>query len=145
MTSPPNPKSIRLGTALAAGDIDGDGIDDVLAGAPYLGSNGNQPGGAYVYRGALSGLQGNPWVSLSSPVADAYGRFGDSLTIPGDVDGDGRADVVVAGSEIDGITTNAGAVFVYLSGATGLSTSPVVRLDRPATMTVTGFGGSLLP
>ncbi len=145
VTSPTSPQSMRLGMSLAAGDVDGDGLDDLLAGAPNLGSSGTQPGGAFLYRGATTGLQGTPATSLTSPVADAYGHFGNSVSIPGDVDGDGRADAVIAGYDIDGSTARAGAVFVYLGTASGLAASPIARMDMPAKMKGTGYGSELLP
>lgn len=47
----------RLGSALAIGDVTGDGIDDLVAGAPYNRACGPaQSGAVYVWEGTASGL-----------------------------------------------------------------------------------------
>jgi hypothetical protein len=78
----------QLGASLAAGDLDGDGADDLVVGAP--GANGAK-GAIYVYYGGAG-------FSPSSPVAQANGqnagdRLGSALALA-DVDGDGRPDVL---------------------------------------------------
>lgn len=68
--SSPVPTPNSFGSAVAAaGDVDGDGFDDVIVGALY----GNR---AYVYRGQKGGIVLSPSVTLSGPNG---GRFGVSV------------------------------------------------------------------
>jgi hypothetical protein len=87
--------------SLAAGDVDGDGDDDLAIGIPNenIGSIDNA-GSVIVLRGAVGGLTvagAQDWHQDSLDVADAAeldDRFGSSLAM-GDFDGDGRADLAV--------------------------------------------------
>jgi hypothetical protein len=96
-----------------AGDMDGDGLSDIIVGAPQL------PYGAgkvYVFRGNTDLSQ-----VLADPVARLHGRAdgdnaGYSVAGPGDTDGDGLADVLV-GAPYDATRgTWAGAAFLVLGG-----------------------------
>ena len=85
-----------LGTSVSgAGDVNGDGVPDVVVGAPFADSNGVDAGRVRVHSGSngavlftFDGGSANAWLGLS--VAGA-----------GDVNGDGRADVI-AGAPNDG-------------------------------------------
>jgi hypothetical protein len=110
-----------FGGALAAGDLDGDGDDDLAAGAPQE----NQARGVlHVLEGSGSGLTAagsQLWQQGSggiAGVAEAGDGFGGALTT-GDLDGDGNADLAVAAATEDvGGIADAGAVNV-LYGTTG--------------------------
>ncbi len=105
----------RFGLHLAAaGDMNADGIEDMIIGAPRADPGGRTCAGTvYVYSGAthqvlrqFDGL--TPW--------DALGRcvFG-----AGDVDGDGAGDLIVGATGADpGGNPEAGSAYVF-SGATG--------------------------
>lgn len=103
-----------------AGDVNGDGYDDVLVGAhAYMGHQGK----VYLYFGSSSGLSIQPnWTSLGENQSDEYGR---SLYSAGDVNNDGYDDVVVGASGYTETLALQGKVYLYLGSASGLSQIPV--------------------
>ncbi len=96
----------RLGLGIeAAGDVDGDGIPDVIAGAPGGGR-------AYVFSGE------NGMVLHTFEAEDPGDLFGRKVSDLGDVNGDGYADVIVGAPGHDGRGQDAGRAYVY-SGRDG--------------------------
>jgi hypothetical protein len=93
-----------------AGDVDGDGHADVLIGAP--GKNGNT-GQAYLLRGG-PGADNVPDIVFSGDASDDY--FGLSVSVAGDVNGDGYADVIIGAPTNDSGGTDAGAVYIFYGG-----------------------------
>ena len=77
-----------------AGDVDGDGQDDLLIGAFQEDSGGTTNGAAYLVLGPVSGE-----MDLSAANAKLSGRSGDvgwSVSDAGDVDADGGGDLLVS-------------------------------------------------
>ncbi len=121
--------SDELSRCAGAGDVNGDGYDDVIVGAYQ--ANGYLEGRAYVHLGGPSGLDEEAAVTLDAP--SGADTFGVTVASAGDVNGDGYLDVIV------GATTSATA-YVYHGGASGPSTTPSTTLSRA---TGVGFAGSL--
>jgi hypothetical protein len=98
----------RLGDAVAAlGDVNGDGVGDVLGGARLSLVAGNNSGRAFV----LSGVDGSKLHEFQGESFQV--QMGTSVTSAGDVDGDGRDDFAIGswGSMDNG--PSAGAVTLY--------------------------------
>ena len=107
-----------------AGDVDGDGYDDVIVSAQQFDTANQDAGKAYVYLGGATGLGFTPaWESSGDDVANA--RFGNSVSTAGDVNGDGYSDVIIGAHWHDTASnTAAGKAYVYHGGSSGLSTTP---------------------
>jgi len=98
-----------------AGDVNGDGYSDVVVGAyGYSTSTGK----AYLFLGGTAGLSTTSSWSAAGEAATNY--FGRSVATAGDVNGDGYSDVLVGA---DGYSSSAGKAYLYLGGASGLSTT----------------------
>jgi hypothetical protein len=111
-----------FGYALSrAGDVDGDGLEDVLFGAPYHrdAEHGDYPGAAYLVLGPEPGrfvIQDVAW-RLEGVESETAGR----VAAAGDVDGDGFGDIMVGapGLHSEDWTREPGAVYVVLGPLLG--------------------------
>ena len=104
-----------LGSSAAVADLDDDGYPDLALGARYgEGPSGNYTGAAYVYFGPLTTRQteedADLVVSTSVVPTAYYPQIGSSLG-GGDIDGDGKDDLVVGGDYAG--PTGAGAIFTF--------------------------------
>jgi FG-GAP repeat/FG-GAP-like repeat len=103
-----------LGISVAgAGDVDGDGIPDIIAGAPVEDSNGTDSGSVYVFSGA------NGTIAAHRFGDSADDEMGSSVCALGDLDGDGRAEYAGGAPRDDNTGTDSGSIRVW-SSATGL-------------------------
>jgi hypothetical protein len=112
-----------VGIAVAdAGDVDGDGLGDVLIGAEGVNAGGDLSGASYLFR-ASDLFTGEPIAMSDAAWAfdgnTAYDYAGHSLSGAGDVDGDGLDDVLLTAHNDDTVAYNAGAVSIFLSGELG--------------------------
>jgi FG-GAP repeat protein len=138
------------GDSAAIGDIDHDGIGDIVIGHPE--DSRGQPGGRItVVYGSASGLpgtgratrvfyQGTPGVPGAPEGGD---RFGFAVAL-GDINGDGSKDLAIGiPNEAIGTTTHAGAVTVLYGSRSGLTTAHAQTLIRYDSANIfTSFGTS---
>ncbi|MCB9490416.1 MAG: FG-GAP repeat protein, partial [Deltaproteobacteria bacterium] len=106
-----------------AGDVNGDGYDDVIVGEGGTVGDGSKGGAAKVYLGSASGLTAGDadWTVIGDHAGDF---FGISLSGAGDVNGDGYDDVMIGASAYSKGQGNEGAAFVYFGSKAGLSSIP---------------------
>jgi hypothetical protein len=138
----------QLGRSFAVADVNGDGIADLIAGAPYAGRQPNTPPGGprttvgevYVVYGSHD-LHGHAKVALNDEGlrlsgVNQYDQFGVSVAAA-DVNGDGIADIIVGASGYSGPAgdrTDAGGAFVFYGG----KNLPKQATLRDAAVTITG-------
>lgn len=127
-----------------AGDVNGDGFDDVIVGAPFYDNGSSEEGAAFVYQSDAKGVDLAKMSMITR--AQAMAHFGHSVAAVGDVNGDGYDDVIIGAPDYDlqGFT-NSGAGFVYYGSNTGISVAPtpyvfVAKNDMHAGVSVSGAG-----
>lgn len=130
----------------SAGDLNGDGFDDLAVGWPGF----RQPGSATasgevrVYYGSSRGLESEPRWRRVGPASGAW--FGASVALVGDVNGDGWKDLLVGGYGLPSTPTPVmgGSAHLFLGGPSGLSTNAAWTLRNLATEGNTGKNVSAL-
>ena len=104
----------KAGTAVGGGsDLNSDGYDDMIVGAPYATSNGKYTGAAYIVLGPVDDNS----FSLADGDAklvgeDAGDLAGYAVALVGDTDNDGYEDIVVGAPGSDKGSSQAGAFFI---------------------------------
>ncbi|MCB9682500.1 MAG: FG-GAP repeat protein [Alphaproteobacteria bacterium] len=116
-----------LGHAVAlAGDVDEDGYDDALLGAPGFSGSAASQGRVYLFRGGPGGLATVPsqvWTGVA-----AGDGLGSTLAFLGDVDGDGHVDAAFGAPGTTSTLTHQGAVWIVHGTGTGLAPAAQVAL-----------------
>ena len=114
----------------AAGDINGDGFDDIVIGALGADPGGTNSGSSYVVFGKASGfsaklnlstLNGSNGFRIDGVAANDYSGY--SVSSAGDVNGDGFDDLIIGASNADPNGSGSGSSYVVFGKASGFSAS----------------------
>ncbi len=118
----------QMGHSLAAvGDLDGDGITEIAAGAPSDDAADDNSGAVYILF-----LNSDGTAKSTQKIAHEYGggptlywwtHFGTGLAPLGDFDGDGINDLVVGADGDQGSDTHRGSVYIILLNSDGTAKS----------------------
>src|SRR5687767_3088084 len=109
-----------------AGDVNGDGYDDIIIGGTNYGVGAPAQGAAWIWHGSPSGVSPNPQTTLVGRVQS--GGFGYSVSHAGDVDADGYADVIIGAPSESGPLSLCGAVSFYRGSPGGILAVPDTTL-----------------
>ncbi len=117
----------------SAGDVNNDGVQDIIVGAPRFPLNGADTGRAYIFYGPVAG-------SMIATEADViiFGEqindgFGGSVASAGDVNGDGVADVIVGADQLFNEGTGKAYVFYGpLSGSIQAANANAILIGQVA-------------
>jgi Ca2+-binding RTX toxin-like protein len=112
----------------SAGDVNGDGVDDVIIGAKYADPHGASSGAAYIVYGrqgggfdaslSLSALDGTNGFKISGALTGD--NVGGAVSAAGDVNGDGIGDFIVGAEGADPNGAASGSVYVVFGRGGGV-------------------------
>jgi Ca2+-binding RTX toxin-like protein len=143
-----NPRDFSGSSLSNAGDINGDGIDDIIIGAESARPNGSESGQSYVIFGGstvgasgsinLSSLDGTNGLVLNGI---PNSNFGFSVSAAGDINNDGIDDIIVGATERN-LSREAGQSYVIYG-----NTPPTVDLNgsNPGINFTTAFTNTPVP
>ena len=136
----------------SAGDVNGDGIDDLIIGANNADpNNDSNAGSSYVVFGnatgftanvELSGLNGNNGFVIEG--VDSGDRSGFSVSSAGDVNGDGIDDLIIGANNADpNNNSNAGESYIVFGNNTGFENQlELSTLDGNNGFVIQGIGSN---
>jgi len=147
-------RGASFGAAIASGDVNGDGIGDILVGAPDTAVGGIASAGAvFIYFGGKTiSHQPNGTIRNPEPSSDSD-LFGTTILVA-DVTGDQKPDVIASApwATVNG-QMGGGRVFIFpgsvisTSSATGVqdatNATALLQLNEPVTQTGSTFGWAL--
>jgi hypothetical protein len=123
--------SYHFGCAIAFCDVNGDGYDDLVAGAYGYSSD---RGRIYVFEGGSSGIASTSSVTITGTTTDDY--LGEKLDCAGDVDADGYDDVIVG---LYRPSSDTGQIRLYNGSASGLESDASITFGGPTTSAGLGY------
>lgn len=137
--------SIKLGSAVAGADVNGDGFADLIAGAPQGGTK--LAGSVYIIFGSgalpaalTTGGLGDMGVAIAG--AFSYGYLGTAIAAIGDMNADGVEDIALgAPNAPNGVLASAGAVYVLNGRAAWPQSSGIATLASRTILGARAYAG----
>jgi uncharacterized protein (TIGR03437 family) len=138
-----------LGTSLATGDLNGDGVTDLVIGAPTANTGiqeaGQDTGAVYIFFGKTT-LGGTLDLAQQKPDVTLFGErsfdaFGASVAL-GDISGDGQPDLIIGAPLADSTSLReCGKVYAVFGPfpPEGLEADQSAVINRLASLTITGL------
>lgn len=141
----------KLGFSVAsAGDVNGDGYSDIIAGARhYYTSSTGTSGAVYVFNGSATKLSNTSTYSafINGPNFRNDGRYGQAISSAGDVNGDGFSEIAFTSFDINSYAK--GRVQIYNGSSAGINFSvPSLTINSPnitssSSVPINTFGSSI--
>jgi len=130
-----------IGKVASAGDLNGDGFDDLLVGNEFANGSWEGEGKAYVFFGSSSNLSSSPDIVIDNPNPQYNVRFGESLCGIKDFNFDGFDDILIGCPySLDNGTTYNGTAYVYYGSPSGITNAPSINLTEEGS-----FGWAVSP
>ena len=130
-----------IGETLAGGDLNSDGLSDVLIGAP-------QSDTVWLSYGGSSPLEGDVALAQATFTGNNGDLLGQAMAIA-DLDGDGAPEVILGEPELDGTNSKEGAVHIFsnisFSGNFDVAIDADAKLTGPNLLTRPSFGSAIAP
>lgn len=111
-------------TSSTVGDVDGDGLDDMVIGSPDANLTRSAAGIAYLMSGADVSTGGDVRFAIATFSGVVQNdHVGKSVARTGDIDGDGNTDVLIGASGDSTYASTGGAAYLWYGPVTGAHTS----------------------